>query len=83
MVLFEGKRTHVPMDPDDDCIYEEEYFEVSKESANLINGAKRLFVSGTTALKCLESCEWEEGKLGRKYNLGSIRRRLKLITYSS
>lgn len=27
VVLFEGKRTHVPMEPDDDCIYEESYFD--------------------------------------------------------
>lgn len=42
---------------------EEEYFEVSDESAELINNAKRLFVCGTTALKCLESCDWIDSNI--------------------
>lgn len=27
VVLFEGKRTNVPMEPEDDCLYETEYFD--------------------------------------------------------
>lgn len=43
VVLFEGKRTHVPMDPDDDCIYEEEYFDpTTKAMENFTEDVKEV-----------------------------------------
>jgi S-adenosylmethionine:tRNA ribosyltransferase-isomerase len=42
---------------------EKEYFEISKESADLINNANRLFVVGTTSLKTLETCADKNGKI--------------------
>ncbi len=41
----------------------EEYFEVSKDSAHLINDAKRVIAVGTTSLRVLESCADENGKV--------------------
>ena len=57
--------TFLPINTDDFSKHkmQEEYFEVSEDSAETINSAKRLFVSGTTALKCLESCDWEKDKI--------------------
>ncbi|PLW79541.1 tRNA preQ1(34) S-adenosylmethionine ribosyltransferase-isomerase QueA [Candidatus Woesearchaeota archaeon] len=57
--------TFLPIRTDDFSKHDmqEEYFEVSKDSAEIINSAKRLFVSGTTALKCLESCDWNNNKI--------------------
>lgn len=45
---------------------EKEYFEISKDSADIINSAKRLFVVGTTSLKALESSVDETGKVNPK-----------------
>lgn len=32
VVLFEGERKNIPMSPDDDCIYETEYFDPTKKA---------------------------------------------------
>jgi len=39
-----------------------EYFEIDEKNAEIINSGKIIAV-GTTVVKCLESCDWENGKV--------------------
>jgi len=41
-----------------------EYFMVDKKNAEIINtNPKNIIAAGTTVIKCLESCNWEKGKI--------------------
>ena len=58
--------TFHPVRVDDfrDHVMHEEIFEVSSEAADMINNRKgRLFVVGTTSLKCIESAADEKGSV--------------------
>lgn len=48
-----------------------EYYEIDKENAEIINNAKRLFVVGTTTMKCLESSA-ENGKVIAKKDFSKL-----------
>ena len=61
VVLFEGKKLHVPMDPQDTCLYENQYFDPTTESLkSMVDDIKQLRM-------------WVEDENGQKSKEGIVK----------
>lgn len=65
ITLHVGYGTFMPIETTniENHIMDEEYFEVSKETADIVNQAKRVVAVGTTSTRALESASDKYGKL--------------------
>lgn len=65
VTLHVGYGTFVPIETEtvEDHIMEEEFFSISRETAAIVNTAKRVIAVGTTSTRTLESCADENGNI--------------------
>jgi len=65
ITLHVGIGTFMPVRTDnvEEHRMEREYYTITQEAADLINGSERLFVVGTTATRAIESAPHDSGKL--------------------
>jgi len=65
VTLHVGYGTFLPIETNtiENHVMEEEFFEISKEAAAMINGAKRVIAVGTTSTRVIESAVDEAGRI--------------------
>ena len=65
VTLHVGYGTFLPIETDtvEEHVMEEEFFEITKEAAEVINEAKRVIAVGTTSTRVIESAADETGRL--------------------
>ena len=63
VTLHVGYGTFLPVETDtvEEHVMEEEFFEISQETADIINGAKRVIAVGSTSTRVIESVADENG----------------------
>ncbi|MDO8660684.1 MAG: tRNA preQ1(34) S-adenosylmethionine ribosyltransferase-isomerase QueA [Candidatus Woesearchaeota archaeon] len=71
ITLHIGAGTFMPVKDPNLTHTEPEFYEISRDSANIINSAKRLFAVGTTSVKTLETA-WSSGKVQAGSGMSTI-----------
>ncbi|MCX5837784.1 MAG: tRNA preQ1(34) S-adenosylmethionine ribosyltransferase-isomerase QueA [Deltaproteobacteria bacterium] len=65
ITLHVGYGTFLPIETErvEDHVMEEEHYTIGRETASMVNGAKRIIAVGTTSTRVLESVADDEGKI--------------------
>ena len=65
VTLHVGYGTFLPVETDtvEEHVMEEEFFEISQETADMINGAERVIAVGSTSTRVIESVADEQGRV--------------------